>query len=137
MPKALLWSLISGGLCLVLGILFALAWGQRRPAADQRLTFSPSPTPSPVVTDPTVPVAGRGGVVAGVPPQPPVQPPITRAGVALVFDPPSNVRAFPNGQIICAVREKMMINLYERQGLWYQTDVCGRMGWIHVSQLKF
>jgi hypothetical protein len=31
---------------------------------------------------------------------------ISKTGVAIVFDPPSNVRKSPNGEILCSVREK-------------------------------
>lgn len=132
MPKVLFWSLISGGACLVLGVGITIAWMHRRTDTTRPMALSSTPT---VLVTPTPEMpTGQGG---GVSSRPPAPPPVSRAGAALVFDPPSNVRESPNGQIICAVREKININLYERQGLWYQTDVCGRMGWIHSSQLKF
>jgi hypothetical protein len=59
------------------------------------------------------------------------------SGVAVVFDPPSNVRTAPNGDVLCSVRERTTINLYGSTGDWYYTDVCGRMGVIHSSQLRF
>ncbi|WNZ49082.1 protein kinase [Leptolyngbya boryana CZ1] len=62
---------------------------------------------------------------------------VSKADVATVIDPPSNVRASPNGAILCAVREKQEINVYERKGDWYTTDVCGTPGFIHQGQLKF
>lgn len=63
---------------------------------------------------------------------------ISSQGVATVFDPPSNVRATPNGEIICSVREVMNIDLYSSvQQDWYRTDVCGEMGYIHNSQIRF
>lgn len=61
----------------------------------------------------------------------------SRTGVAIVFDPPSNVRVSPNGAILCSVKEKTTINIYSLNGSWYNTDVCGSMGVIHADQLKF
>jgi hypothetical protein len=62
---------------------------------------------------------------------------ISRAGVAIVFDPPSNVRESPNGRIVCSVQERKTINIYESVGDWYTTDVCGATGMIHKSQVRF
>lgn len=56
---------------------------------------------------------------------------------AYVIDPPSNVRVVPNGAIICSVKERRRINTYGFQGDWFYTDACGKMGVIHVSQIKF
>jgi hypothetical protein len=58
-------------------------------------------------------------------------------GVALVFDPPSNVRGTPNGNILCSVRTRQAINIYGREGQWYVTDYCGRRGYIHEGQIRF
>ncbi|HBC42523.1 MAG TPA: hypothetical protein DCZ88_11680 [Pseudanabaena sp.] len=58
-------------------------------------------------------------------------------GTAFVFDPPSNVRVSPNGNILCVVRSPQTIDLYGRSGEWYYTDACGSMGMIHSSQLRF
>lgn len=65
------------------------------------------------------------------------QPSRSRAGVALVFDPPSNVRVTPNGAILCSVRSRGSINIYGKDGQWYVTDFCGDRGYIHESQLRF
>jgi len=65
-------------------------------------------------------------------------PPVTSsAGAAIVFDPPSNVRSSANGEILCSVRERMTINIYGSTSGWYYTDVCGPMGVIHRSQIRF
>ena len=56
---------------------------------------------------------------------------------AYVFDPPSNVRAFPNGEIVCSVKAQKKINIYGSQDSWFYTDVCGKMGVIHSSQIRF
>ncbi|MBE9012921.1 protein kinase [Pseudanabaenaceae cyanobacterium LEGE 13415] len=62
---------------------------------------------------------------------------ISKAGVATVFKPPSNVRVSPNGDILCSIREQRDINVYDLKGDWYTTDACGTPGVIHRSQLKF
>lgn len=62
---------------------------------------------------------------------------ISNSGVALVFDPPSNVRTTPNGNILCSVRNKTTINIYSSVGDWFYTDVCGNRGVIHRSQIRF
>jgi hypothetical protein len=56
---------------------------------------------------------------------------------AFVFAPPSNVRTYANGPILCTVRSRQTINLYGNEGSWFYTDVCGSMGMIHNSQLQF
>lgn len=63
--------------------------------------------------------------------------PVSPTGVGIVFNPESNVREEPNGKILCSVREKITINLYDEVGDWYATDVCGTKGFIHNSQIKF
>jgi hypothetical protein len=55
---------------------------------------------------------------------------------ALVVDPPSNVRATPNGNVICSL-PRQTINIYGSSGSWFRTDACGRMGFIHNSQIQF
>jgi hypothetical protein len=55
---------------------------------------------------------------------------------AVVFNPPSNVRSYPNGDIICSVGQRSTINLYGREGEWHYTDACGAMGVIHQSQIR-
>ncbi len=62
---------------------------------------------------------------------------ISSSGVAVVFAPPSNVRATPNGNIICSVRSVTTIDIYSSIDGWYKTDVCGSMGYIHHSQIHF
>jgi len=53
------------------------------------------------------------------------------------FAPPSNVRATPNGNIVCSVRTRQAINIYGREGQWYLTDYCGGRGYIHEGQIRF
>lgn len=56
---------------------------------------------------------------------------------ALVFDPPSNVRDAPNGNVICEVSASTTISTYGNSGSWYYTDACGRAGVIDSSQIQF
>ncbi|PHV62794.1 protein kinase domain-containing protein [Cyanobacterium aponinum] len=58
---------------------------------------------------------------------------------AIVFDPPSNIRTTPNGEIICSVNAvtSITINTYGSANGWYVTDFCGRNGYIHHSQIHF
>lgn len=61
----------------------------------------------------------------------------TEQRVAEVFDPPSNVRLTPGGEILCSVQVPTVINIYEQIGDWYYTDACGQQGVIHSSQIRF
>jgi hypothetical protein len=63
--------------------------------------------------------------------------PTSNRRLALVIDPPSNVRETPNGDIICALPRRTTINIYNPTGSWYRTDACGQMGFIHNSQIQF
>ncbi|MGK7957741.1 MAG: hypothetical protein AB4063_21185 [Crocosphaera sp.] len=67
----------------------------------------------------------------------PSSPKTSTVGVAIVFDPPSNVRKTPNGDILCSVRERTTINIYSSHGDWQKTDICGSTGFIHSSQITF
>jgi len=58
-------------------------------------------------------------------------------GIAYVYTPPSNVRSSPNGGILCSVRSRQSINVFDKEGQWYTTDYCGGRGYIHEGQLKF
>ncbi|MCW6036268.1 hypothetical protein K4A83_08280 [Spirulina subsalsa FACHB-351] len=85
-----------------------------------------------------------GSIVAQVSP--------TQAAVgasAYVYDPPSNIRQVPNGNVICQVRQRKEIFLLARafyQGRfngWYLTDACSPAdkpgtvwGVIHGSQFR-
>ena len=60
-----------------------------------------------------------------------------------IIDPPTNIRREPNGEIICQVSSRQMIEVFtdavrERDGdNWYPTRVCGntRWGMVHESQI--
>ncbi|NJM58035.1 MAG: hypothetical protein HC857_12190 [Synechococcales cyanobacterium RU_4_20] len=61
---------------------------------------------------------------------------------ALVFAPPSNVRVVPNGNILCSVNRKQKVMTYgllqyDDEANWLYTDVCGKLGVIHTSQIRF
>ena len=56
---------------------------------------------------------------------------------AVIFDPPSNVRMTPNGEIICSIKAVTAINTYDYYQGWYVTDVCGGEGYIHESQIRW
>lgn len=57
-------------------------------------------------------------------------------GYMLVFDPPSNVRDRPNGNVIFTVTEMVVIPVYpESQNGWFSTSDFGG-GWIHESQVR-
>lgn len=52
-----------------------------------------------------------------------------------VFDPPSNIRTSPNGNVKCTITRRQAIRVYvEPQNGWYSTTACGG-GWIHESQI--
>ncbi|MBK8813337.1 MAG: hypothetical protein IPN69_21780 [Acidobacteria bacterium] len=77
-------------------------------------------------------------------PLPTIQPPVDNSRTAYVIDPPSNIRATPNGRIICVVRGLNTpvrilgsTGVRDSNGLWYITDACGSRGVIHSTQIRF
>lgn len=94
-----------------------------------------NPQSSPIAATPERPV------VPATPKIETVRPPGARGG--LVHRPPSNVRFAPNGAVLCTVKSRSTINIYgdtgvyDNNGLWYYTDVCGRQGVIHSTQFQF
>ncbi|WP_323299489.1 SH3 domain-containing protein [Crocosphaera sp. UHCC 0190] len=56
---------------------------------------------------------------------------------AVIFDPPSNIRLSPNGNVLCSIKVVTSINIYGSKNEWYITDICGQMGYIHQSQIRF
>lgn len=57
---------------------------------------------------------------------------------ATVFDPPSNVRNAPNGEIVCSINEPTTIMTYGEMNGWYYTSACGGiLDVIHSSQIRF
>jgi len=61
----------------------------------------------------------------------------TLPGIAIVHDPPSNVRVTPNGAFLCTIVAKRTIRVGQPRADWYPTAACGRAGFIHSSQLQF
>lgn len=63
----------------------------------------------------------------------------SQSAVAIVFDPPSNIRVSPTSksEIICSIDSVKKINVYESENGWYKTDACDRRGYIHRSQIRF
>lgn len=54
----------------------------------------------------------------------------------LVYDPPSNVRSTPNGEVKCVLENMQIIRTVgEPRGSWFQTTACGG-GWINESQIR-
>jgi len=58
-------------------------------------------------------------------------------GVAIVFDPPSNVRRRPGGGFLCTIDARRSIRVGQAEGDWYPTSACGARGFIHKSQVRF
>lgn len=59
-------------------------------------------------------------------------------GNALVTDPPSNIRATPNGKILCSVTIKdQKLSILSKDGEWFKTNYCGSTGYIHQDQVLF
>jgi hypothetical protein len=133
--------LISGLIGIVLVVVaLASSLGIQAPATSTSAvqasgsTASTLPRENPVRVEPET-----------VPSRPeqtnPPAPPVSRFGVGIVFDPPSNVRASPDGSsdIVCAILQKSTIKILGSAGNgWYKTDVCsGTIGYIHRSQVRF
>jgi cytoskeletal protein RodZ len=103
-----------------------------------KIPDSPSPT---LPTSPAPTLASPPAISSSSPPEPPASPapppqPIAINQSATIIDPPSNVRAQPNGEILCSLTEQTQVQLSRQQGDWYQTDVCGPIGFIHRTQVK-
>jgi serine/threonine-protein kinase len=71
------------------------------------------------------------------PAAPATSPDLAYPGVAIVFDPPSNVRSTPGGTFLCTVNNQRSIRVGQAQGEWYPTSACGSKGFIHRSQVRF
>jgi hypothetical protein len=63
---------------------------------------------------------------------------------AVIIDPPSNIRATPNGSVLCVARTRgAVVNILgstgvtDNNGTWYYTDYCGAQGVIHSTQIRF
>jgi len=62
----------------------------------------------------------------------------TREKTWIVYDPPSNVRYSPNGEVLCTIPDKRRVQIRGNAvNGWYPTPACqGADGWIHESQIK-
>jgi hypothetical protein len=62
----------------------------------------------------------------------------TRERTWIVYDPPSNVRYSPNGEVLCTIPDKRRVWIYGNPvNGWYRTPACeGADGWIHESQIR-
>lgn len=58
-------------------------------------------------------------------------------GMAIVFNPPSNIRKSPGGAFLCTVSDRRSIRIGQAQGDWYPTSACETHGFIHQSQVRF
>lgn len=63
--------------------------------------------------------------------------PSDNAQTVRVIDPPSNIRATPNGRVICTLPNRMNIQVFDAVGSWYRTNACGQTGYIHSGQIRF
>jgi hypothetical protein len=58
--------------------------------------------------------------------------------LAVIFNPPTNIRKTPNGKVICTITELRVIAISGSgpSNGWYRTNACG-YGYVHQSQLRF
>lgn len=75
---------------------------------------------------------------------PTATPPPSSARTAVIIDPPTNIRAAPNGRVLCIARTRgTVVNILgstgvsDNNGSWYYTDYCGGQGVVHSSQIRF
>jgi serine/threonine protein kinase, bacterial len=104
-------------------------------ATPLQTTASQLSTSNPIAINTTpTPISSPSTPIVPTPKTLPVG--LAKTGVANIFAPPSNVRKSPNGEILCSVSQKKLINLYGTTGSWYYTDICGSMGVIDASQIS-
>ncbi|NJM44829.1 MAG: hypothetical protein HC860_00630 [Alkalinema sp. RU_4_3] len=57
--------------------------------------------------------------------------------LAVIFNPPTNIRKTPNGKVICQITDLRVISISGGPSNgWYRTGLCG-YDYIHKSQLRF
>jgi len=59
--------------------------------------------------------------------------------IGVIFDPPSNVRDSPNGNVLCTIDRVMAVVTgggVTNDG-WTRTSICGETGMIHTSQVRY
>jgi eukaryotic-like serine/threonine-protein kinase len=109
------------------------------PEPTPEVTIAPEPTPTSEATIDPKPEPTSQPEEPESTPTPEATETAKLNEVALVFNPPSLVRTEPTitGSILCPVRSVRKISIYGSTDSWYRTDVCGTMGYIHQSQIRF
>jgi serine/threonine-protein kinase len=107
------------------------------PELTPEVTISPEPTPEATISPEPEPTPQPKETQST--PAPETTETTKPNEVALVFNPPSLVRTQPTvtGDILCPVRSVSKISIYGSTDGWYKTDVCGTIGYIHQSQIRF
>lgn len=70
--------------------------------------------------------------------------PANQISLVQLTDPPSNIRATPNGEILCQLQKRQSFTVYSGEPIehngakWYWTNVCGANTWgvVHESQIS-
>lgn len=118
-------------------------------ASDSGSGGSPADHPKPSSSTPpqttAIPVGTADGGAASGAGSAEAKNPSEPSGVssdeyAVVFDPPSNVRALPTttSPVICSVTTKRAIRILGTEGTFYKTDICGaQVGYINRLQVRF
>lgn len=69
--------------------------------------------------------------------------PLPPSTSALIIDPPTNIRATPNGRIVCVISSRTIVGIIntpsiaDKNGVWYRTNACGGSALVHSSQVSF
>lgn len=69
--------------------------------------------------------------------------PLPPSTSALIVDPPTNIRATPNGKVVCVISSRTWIGIVnspsiaDKNGVWYRTSACGGIALVHSSQISF
>jgi hypothetical protein len=69
--------------------------------------------------------------------------PLPPSTSALIFDPPTNIRATPNGKVVCVISSRTVVGIVntpsiaDKNGVWYRTTACGGLAFVHSSQVSF
>lgn len=69
--------------------------------------------------------------------------PLPPSASAMISDPPTNIRATPNGKIICVITTRTVVGIVntpsiaDKNGVWYRTTACGGIALVHSSQISF
>ena len=69
--------------------------------------------------------------------------PLPPSTSAMIIDPPTNIRATPNGKIICVIPTRTVVGIVntpsiaDKNGVWYRTTACGGAAFGHSRQGSF